>query len=102
MGDIWSDTVISGFVSDKRYVVETSVKVVERCLLMATDPGDLVLDPFTGSGTTGVVAKQLGRDFVGCELNPEYAEMARKRIANPEPEPVIEDVPGQEVMEFNG
>lgn len=59
-----------------------------------------VLDPFVGSGTTGVVAKQLGRSFIGIELNPEYAAMARKRIENPHPEPAIPDAEGQTVMEF--
>jgi len=54
-----------------------------------------VLDPFAGSGTTGVVARQLGRQFVGIELNPKYCEMARRRMGNPEPEPLIVDVPGQ-------
>jgi DNA modification methylase len=44
-----------------------------------------VLDPFTGSGTTGVVAHRLGRDFIGIELNPEYAEMARRRIRESDP-----------------
>jgi len=57
-----------------------------------------VFDPFCGSGTSGVVATQLGRRFVGIELNPEYAEMARRRIANPEPQPAIVDVPGQEML----
>lgn len=60
-----------------------------------------VLDPFMGSGTTGVVAKQLGRSFVGIELNPEYAEMARRRIANPEPERPVKDAPGQLRMTFD-
>jgi len=55
----------------------------------------LVLDPFCGSGTVGVVCKQMGLNFIGIELNPEYAEMARKRIANPNPEPEIPDVEGQ-------
>jgi DNA modification methylase len=59
-----------------------------------------VLDPFAGSGTTGVVAKQLGRNFMGIELNPEYAAMAEKRIANPEPLPPLVDAPGQELLEF--
>ena len=54
-----------------------------------------VLDPFMGSGTVGVSCKQLGLDFVGIELNPEYAEMARQRIENPNPEPEIQDVSGQ-------
>jgi hypothetical protein len=54
-----------------------------------------VLDPFAGSGTTGVVAKLAGRSFIGIELNPDYAVMARKRIANPQPDPEPVDVPGQ-------
>jgi hypothetical protein len=57
-----------------------------------------VLDPYAGSGTTGVVAKQLGRSFIGIELNPEYCEMARQRIANPYPKPEVPDVEGQEVL----
>ncbi len=54
--------------------------LVEPCIKSGCPPGGLVLDPFAGSGTTGVVANRLGRDFVGVELNPEYAEMARRRI----------------------
>jgi DNA modification methylase len=57
-----------------------------------------VLDPYAGSGTTGVVAKQLGRSFIGIELSPDYCEMARKRIANPYPKPEVPDVEGQEVL----
>ncbi len=59
-----------------------------------------VLDPFAGSGTTGVVATQLGRRFVGIELNQGYAEMARRRIANPEPLSTVKDVVGQELLDF--
>jgi DNA modification methylase len=44
-----------------------------------------VLDPFTGSGTTGAVARTLGRDFIGCELNPEYVKLAEKRIGHAQP-----------------
>lgn len=54
--------------------------LVEPCILAGSKPGDLVLDPFAGSGTTGVVATALGRDFIGVELNPEYAAMAEARI----------------------
>lgn len=57
--------------------------LVEPCVLAGSKPGDLVLDPFAGSGTVGVVALRYGRRFVGCELNPEYVEMARRRIAGP-------------------
>jgi site-specific DNA-methyltransferase (adenine-specific) len=57
-------------------------KLVENCLLAATKEGDTVFDPFTGSGTTGIVALKLGRKFIGCELVPEYAEIARTRLAS--------------------
>ena len=56
-------------------------KLVEPCVLAGCPEGGTVLDPFAGSGTTGVVAYRLGRKFVGIELNPEYAEMAERRIA---------------------
>lgn len=55
-------------------------KLVEIPIKASTKPGDLVLDPFTGSGTTGVVAKEYGRNFLGVELEPEYVKMAQKRI----------------------
>jgi DNA modification methylase len=55
-------------------------KLVEPCIKAGTKAGDVVLDPFCGSGTTGKVAVKLGRDFIGIELNPEYIELAKKRI----------------------
>jgi DNA modification methylase len=55
--------------------------LVDPCILAGSSPGDLVLDPFTGSGTVGVVALRHGRDFVGVELNPDYAAIAEARIA---------------------
>jgi site-specific DNA-methyltransferase (cytosine-N4-specific) len=54
--------------------------LVEPCLLAGSREGDLVLDPFTGSGTVGAVALRYGRRFVGTELNPEYAAIAHERI----------------------
>lgn len=57
--------------------------LVEPCILAGTRPGDLVLDPFAGSGTVGVVALRHGRRFIGLELNPDYCAMARRRIAGP-------------------
>ena len=57
-------------------------KLVETCLLATTHPTDMVLDPFAGSGTSGVVAKRLNRAFTGVELSPVFAEMARRRIQN--------------------
>lgn len=55
--------------------------LIEPCILAGSREGDLVLDPFSGAGTTGVVCKRTGRNFIGIELNPTYAEMAIKRIA---------------------
>ena len=57
----------------------------ERCIKAGSRIGDVVLDPFAGSGTTGKVALRLGREFIGCELNPEYVELARKRIGGAAP-----------------
>jgi DNA modification methylase len=57
--------------------------IVEYLVLLASAPGDLVLDPFAGSGTVGVVALRHGRRFIGIELSPEYVQMARKRISGP-------------------
>jgi len=56
-------------------------ELVEPCILAGSRPGDVVLDPFTGSGTTGVVAVHHDRQFIGLELNPDYAAMARQRIS---------------------
>ncbi|MEI7466431.1 MAG: site-specific DNA-methyltransferase, partial [Burkholderiales bacterium] len=78
--DVWSDTGIAGFASDKQYVVETSSKVVERCILMATDPGDLVLDPTCGSGTTAFVAEQWGRRWITIDTSRVALALARTRL----------------------
>jgi adenine-specific DNA-methyltransferase len=58
--NVWTDTQSSAFTDDQVYVVQTNSKVIERCVLMATDSGDLVLDPTCGSGTTAAVAEQWG------------------------------------------
>ena len=55
-------------------------KLIEPCILAASRSGDWILDPFSGGGTTGVVSKRRGRNYVGIEINPEYNEIARKRI----------------------
>ncbi|MGB7398900.1 site-specific DNA-methyltransferase [Castellaniella sp.] len=76
----WEDTSIAGFSSDKRYVVETSIKVIERCLLMTTDPGDLVLDPTCGSGTTAFVAEKWGRRWITCDTSRVAVTLAKQRL----------------------
>ncbi|WP_319581552.1 site-specific DNA-methyltransferase [uncultured Pseudodesulfovibrio sp.] len=77
---VWTDTIISGASLDKRYVVETSPFVVQRCMLMATDPGDLVLDPTCGSGTTAYVAEQWGRRWITIDTSRVALALARSRI----------------------
>jgi adenine-specific DNA-methyltransferase len=69
VSNVWEDTVISGFGIDKIYVVFTLPKVIERCILMATDPGDLVLDPTCGSGTTAYVAEQWARRWITVDTS---------------------------------
>jgi len=77
----WDDTAIAGFSGDKkRYVVETPTKVIQRCILMATDPGDLVLDPTCGSGTTAYVAEQWGRRWITLDTSRVALALARARI----------------------
>ena len=78
--NIWEDTVTSGFGVDKLYVVQTNPRVIERCLLMATDPGDLVLDPTCGSGTTAYVAEQWGRRWITIDTSRVALALARARI----------------------
>ena len=78
--NVWEDTVISGFGVDKIYVVFTLPKVIERCILMATDPGDLVLDPTCGSGTTAYVAEQWGRRWITIDTSRVALALARTRL----------------------
>jgi len=76
---LWTDT--AGSVgADKVYIVQTGTKVVERCILMATDPGDLVLDPTCGSGTTAYVAEQWGRRWITIDTSRVALALARSRI----------------------
>ena len=78
IADVWEDT--SGFTADQTYVVETRPKVIQRCILMATDPGDLVLDPTCGSGTTAYVAEQWGRRWITIDTSRVALALARARI----------------------
>ncbi len=76
----WDDTKESTFASDKIYVVQTYTKVIARCLLMTTDPGDLVLDPTCGSGTTAYVAEQWGRRWITIDTSRVAIALARTRL----------------------
>ena len=76
----WGDTGTGSFTEDKVYVVQTGTKVIQRCILMATDPGDLVLDPTCGSGTTATVAEQWGRRWITIDTSRVALALARARI----------------------
>lgn len=76
----WMDTSFAGFSFEKLYVVQTNTKVIERCLLMTTDPGDLVLDPTCGSGTTAYVAEQWGRRWITCDSSRVALALAKHRL----------------------
>ena len=80
LDNIWDDTARSGFAGKKQYVVETSPKVIERCVLMTTAPGDLVLDPTCGSGTTAYVAEQWGRRWITVDTSRVPLALARQRV----------------------
>lgn len=78
--NLWTDTGTGNFTDDKIFVVQTNTKVVERCLLLATDPGDLVLDPTCGSGTTAYVAEQWGRRWITIDTSRVALALARQRL----------------------
>jgi adenine-specific DNA-methyltransferase len=79
LGNIWGD-VVSSFLADKYYVVQTNPKIIQRCVLMASDPGDLVLDPTCGSGTTAYVAEQWGRRWITIDTSRVALALARTRL----------------------
>ena len=80
LNHLWEDVGISGFDDPRLYVVQTLPKVIERCMLMTTDPGDLVLDPTCGSGTTAYVAEQWGRRWITIDTSRVALALARARI----------------------
>ena len=77
LNNLWTDV---GGASDRIYIVQTNTKVIERCILMTTDPGDLVLDPTCGSGTTAFVAEQWGRRWITCDTSRVALALARQRL----------------------
>ena len=79
-GNLWTDTAQGGRAMERLYVVQTGTKIVERCLLMTTDPGDLVLDPTCGSGTTAFVAEQWGRRWITIDTSRVALSIARQRL----------------------
>ncbi len=81
INNVWTDTTTGGFKSTaKVYVVQTAESIIQRCMLMTTDPGDLVLDPTCGSGTTAYVAEQWGRRWITIDTSRVALALARKRL----------------------
>jgi len=80
MSNLWTDTLTGGFAEERYYVVQTIVKVIQRCLLMTTDPGDLVVDLTCGSGTTAFVAEQWGRRWITCDTSRVALTLAKQRL----------------------
>jgi len=83
MGDVWRVNRVCGTFRERVAGVPTQLpeELVERIIGVSSNPGDTILDPFAGSGTTLAVAARMGRSGIGCELNPEYAKIAEARIA---------------------
>lgn len=82
VGDVWTD--IHRIRHNRRrdlHPCQLPPHLLERLILMSTDPGDIVLDPFLGTGTTAIAAKTLGRRYIGIEIDPEYRKIARDKIA---------------------
>ena len=81
--DVWKIPMVSGnFIERTGHPAQYPERLVERIILAGTNEGDVVLDPFMGSGTSAVVAKKLGRNYLGYEIVPEYIEMANIRLKN--------------------
>lgn len=80
LNNMWMDTVQSTFSTENIYVVQTYTKIIQRCMLMTTDPGDLVLDITCGSGTTAYVAEQWGRRWITCDTSRVAITLAKQRL----------------------
>jgi adenine-specific DNA-methyltransferase len=80
INNLWRDVLFTGFAETKLYVVQTAERVIQRCLLMTTDPGDLVLDPTCGSGTAATVAELWGRRWITIDTSRVALALARARI----------------------
>lgn len=82
MKNVWREFAPPG-KSEKRHgkhPTQKPVGLIARCLRASTNPGDVVFDPFAGSATTGIAALSLGRSFIGCEITPEHADLAKRRL----------------------
>jgi len=85
--NVWKIPMVSGnFLERTDHPAQYPEKLIERIILVGSDEGEIILDPFIGSGTTAVVAKKLGRDYIGYEIEEDYIKMAEKRLKKNEEE----------------
>jgi adenine-specific DNA-methyltransferase len=82
VNNMWEDTAKAGFLKQEKniFVVQTPTKVIERCILMTSDPGELIFDPTCGSGTTAFVAEQWGRRWITCDTSRVAMAIAKQRL----------------------
>ena len=80
LSNLWTDTLTGGYAEERSYVVQTVTKIVQRCLLMTTDPGDLVLDITCGSGTTAIMSEQWGRRWITCDTSRVATTLTKQRL----------------------
>jgi adenine-specific DNA-methyltransferase len=80
INNVWTDVGTGSFTADKVYIVQSNTKILERCILMTTDPGDIVLDPTCGSGTSAYVAEQWGRRWITIDTSRVALTLARTRL----------------------
>ncbi|HQF51341.1 MAG TPA: site-specific DNA-methyltransferase [Thermoleophilia bacterium] len=93
--DVWWQTIVSPTGKEKTgYPTQKPVRILERIVRVHSDPGDLVVDPFAGSGTTGEAAARLGRDYLLVDENPEAVRVMAERLAWDGPEVVDDRTPG--------
>jgi adenine-specific DNA-methyltransferase len=78
--NVWTDTLTGGYAEERLYVVQTVIRALQRCILMTTDPGDLILDVTCGSGTTAFVAEQWGRRWITCDTSRVAVTLAKQRL----------------------
>ena len=84
---VWTVPIVKNHVEDRIHTTQKPLALMEELVADFTDPGDLILDPFAGSGTTGLAAIRLGRRFVGWELSEEYHAIASRRLNGDEAKP---------------
>jgi DNA modification methylase len=100
LGDVWTLAPSAG---RDGHGAQFPVSLPARCIALSSNPGDIVLDPFVGSGNAGIAALALGRRFVGVDVSPDYLTLAKERLGSAQPNLVLRsEVPGQPIQDQLG